>query len=798
MIDNAPETNAGGGLSSGSVEPGKEPEPGKAESEYRARQYFREGQTSLEVLTKATEKRQILNAARTLMSGFENMSLHPDGEVSEYRLGDVISLVESRAQDLEYEPQALIDLGLMRVKVRKEPVIDENGKVQVENGQIVTREVPFYDFEQPGFAYKSVDRLTLSPPKYVFDAEGNVVRQEREVTFETVYLPGSPDERKNLSETLHAVEGEMVAREDLVKMLRWVWGQTENLEGLVQLYYKGSLTKDAMEILCNAEGRTRYDKESGKDVSVLTKTEGGVEYREGHEFGDAISVALQCFEIAALSEKPEELEALLKRPGIKFLFDVTDQEIDDLFIRPEDRPNRQLKSSLVKWIGEPWSWWNDKKDPKIENGRKVYAKKEDHLRPVEVNGKKYENKRGLLTERGNILVDSDYSDIEYIFEQVERFIGGGSGSGSLNRNEARDARFIAWGLLRVTGEASDLGYELYYEGDNKNLNRAAGLYPHHDMGGMTSCDRVKVISPNLFRKIYRFVKSEIRSFGPEGSLDKYPDRFTVPYFKNWAIEVVDKVDNKDRHLDTYKEAKASWVKRNANGERVLGKRTFDELRWGYRAGVEKDRLALMVQDGKLVEIDGVTKNLPEEPAYRLGELPWKLLSPKAFNVAALGPYMAGREKFGLFQHMMKTDWDIRELKEKSLFEKLAQYMGVAMNYQTVFKGKFRGVNDIVERADGRIEEIGNNRGIRIDESEVVRLFKKKYLLAFWDGIRSLPQYREWLNLSQDQIREKAGSGSALSRDPIKRIKYRLGKTGILTMEEALSLPENPLNNDDYA
>lgn len=736
------------------------------EEDYRKHHQYREGQTQLEIISTGTERYQLIDAGRTFMNGFEDMSLHPDGSVSEYRLEDAIALVGNRKADMSYSRQDLLDLGYLLL--RKELKRNEDTREIEETGKIVET------LTYPGFAYTSKIE-TLEHEKKILTPQRTLHHIEVEEEPIQVFVAGTDSQRKELYRNLDKIQSEMTSREDLVKKLRWVWNQTENLEGLVQFYFMGSLTQEAMDALCNSEGRTVPDRMiEGKRTPALMKTEGGAEYREGCELGDAIGVALQCFEIAALSEKPGEFEALLKRPGIKFLFKVKDQEIDDLFIPPDKRPDRVLNPSLVKWIGEPWTW-----------NKGVGVDRNDNLakggKPAELNI------RGRLTERGNVLVEPKPGDLEYIYQQIERFLGGGDAAPNLAAKDARDARFIAWGLLRVTGEASDIGNQWYRaRKDNYYLGvKKDTIYPHHDMGGMTSCDRVKVIAPNIFRKIYRYVKTEIRGFGPDGSLDKYPDRFTVPYLKNWSVDVeTDKFGGKDviHHLYDTK-----WLKTNSNGEKILSKRTFDEMRWGYRAGVVKDRLAIE---------DGVTKKLPEEPAYRLGELPWKLLSPKTFNSAALGPFIAGREKVGLFQLMMRTDWDIHELKEKSFFERLGQYMGIAMNKQTVFDGRFRGVNDIVMHPDGVIEKIQNDG--TINEDEVVRNYKKKYLLAFWDGIRSLPQYREWIAAPLDSVKDKPGFGNPQSREAIKRMKYRIGRTGIISPEEARNLPEESLVKDDFA
>ena len=699
------------------------------EKEYRARQYFQEGASSLEVLRTSVHKEQLTDAERTFMAGFEDMSLHRDGTFSEYKLDDAISLVADRASAMAYDLKTLAGLGYY------DPEAHDSETDEVS-------------FTYPGYCYTTKTRMVETQSGASVAPDGKTILSiniERVPT--QVFLVGKDDQRKELSELLRgSVQPEMTARKDLVQMTRWLWNQTENLEDLVKYYYMGSSTHTAMNALCNAEGRKFL---SGKEAETpraelikegLRKTEGGVDYREGHEFGDAISVAIQCFEIAALSENPKELEALLKRPGIKFLFGVEDGEIDDLFLKDKERKNpdetiRQVKDVLIKWIGKPWLW-----DEKIHSSKDdlepaIYKEEVD----IEGNKRSEDGVRGLFTQKGNILVESDWEAVEYVFRQVERFLGGGSESPVLVRNDARDARFIAWEKFRITGMASELGGQLYHkvcvDGEERDIIS-------HDLGGMTSCDRVKVYLPNVFRRVYRYIKPEIRNFGPDGSLDQYPDRLTVAYFKQ-------------------------WTGKNEHG----AKRTFQELRWGYRKGKEKDLLT-----GKEIE-------LPEEKAHRLGELPWGKLHPKAFNAAALGPYIAGRENVGLFTYIKRTNWDIKELKDDGFAKSMANWLGIAMNEQTVLDGKLRGIYN---------GDKDHDKDVKDEVKTEIREYKKKFVRAWWNGLRSLPQYREWLVDSYDKL---DSYNNPITVEAIDRIKFRLGRVGILSQEDAKNLPKDPYYKD---
>ncbi len=672
---------------------GPEGEAAKGAQEYYARQFTREGQAAIEVLSEAVEKKQLIHCSREYLAMFEDMSLHPDGSISEYRIGDTISIVADRKSAMDHTIQDLKDLGFIPESY--------DGSSDV------------VDFTFPGYAYTKREEPVKIGSRRLKDKTGEVVNTEENWGNGTVFVVGTDNQRMTLRDVLTKVQAEMVAREDMVKKLRWVWNQTENLEGLVQFYFMGSLTNESMDTLCNAEGR----------INGLKATEGGAEYREGHEFGDATSVALQCLELAALSEKPKEFEELVKSLGIKFLFRATDQEIDDIFLAPADRENRNLKPELVKWLGEPWTWKKGVRNGKVDM---------------------VSEKRGLLTEKGNILVKAFWTDAEYLFTQIERFLGGGpEAKRTFARKDARDARFEAWGFLRVSGMASDMGGQKYHVGASAELRRPEGDYIHHEMGGMTSCDRVKVIAPEVFRQVYRYLKPENRAYGPDGSLGKYPDRFTVPYLKTWTIKT------------------------------EFGERTFDEMRWGYRARKEKDL------------VTGEFVNLPEEPAFRMGELEWKKLHPKTYNQAALGPFIAGREKIGLFQYVMNTAWRMEELKDPTFWEKFGANMGISINEQTVFNGRLRGLYNGIEDHD---------EGARKASVLAVRNYKKQFLRAFWDGLRSLPQWREWLSSKADHL-DRGGSSIVA---PLDRVKYYLKKVGILTPQEVDALPMDPWDKDNRA
>lgn len=731
-----------------------EGEEQNGELEFRQRQFFREGQTSVEVLTTSRERVQLIDASRTLLGAFENMSLHPDGTQSEYRFDDVIAVVENRSADMGYSYEDLVALG---------HIIP--GTFNPETTEAI--------FTNPGYVFKSETVLEPGRPRKIFDGQGNPIRIEVEEVPVQKFFVGFPQQREGLKQTLYEVQGEMTAREDLVKMLRWVWNQTENLEGLVDFYFKGSLTAEAMKLLTNAEGRkgkTSKDGSIEKFWSALTKTEGGVEYRPGHEFGDATSVALKCFEIAALSEKPEEFEALLKRPGIGEIFDVTDREIDDLFLLPnqrigQDGKAREIKPVLKTWIGEPWKW---KKE--IRTGKGDLEGAISKLNEKSMSEEREKASRGLLTERGNILVGSEWEDVEFIFEQIDRMLGGGKGSKSLVKRDAAEARFVAWGLLRTTAMASEYGGQPYNVECVDGIKR---VVIHHEMGAMTSCDRIKVLYPDTYAYIYRYIKPEVRHYGPDGSIkdlpasneetldqykkrraenDDYPPRFTIHYFKSW------------------------------NGKTPYGKRTFQEMRWGYRKGVEKDLLT--DKDVELPEEVG-----PDGKGYRLGELPWLALSPKAYNAAALGPFIAGRKEVGLFQMRTRTNWKIDELKDDTHWKKLAANCGIAMNFQTVFDGRGRGVYSGDSDHDGQVQK---------KVKEEIRNYKKRFLRAFWRGLRSLPQWREWLEASNKDVVDNTESGKGDTVSSFGRIKYRLGRVGLLTPEEAKALPTDALNVDSLA
>lgn len=728
---------------------GTEGEKRNGEKEYRARQYFQEGASSLEVLRTGIQREQLIDAERTFIAGFEDMSLHRDGTVSEWRLDDAISLVADRSAAMAYDFNTLSGLGYLDPASYNPETTEAN-------------------FAYPGYCYTTITEIRPVIRGANLAPDGKtVISQIVENVPTQVFLTGKDEQREELSEILKDdIQPEMTSRKDLVQMTRWLWNQTENLDDLVKYYYMGSQTNVAIDALCNAGGR----KYVSKDIKIgqeahrydgLLVTEGGAEYREGHEFGDAMSVALQCFEIAAVSENVDELKNLLMKPGAKFLFKVSDQEIADIFLKPEERQNRPLNPILVKWVGEPHKW-------------------ETTINDSKVNVKKEKESRGLLTNKGNILVESSWNDAEEIFKQIERFIGGGKEAPILAAKDARDARFIAWELVRLTGMASELGKQLYRKICVDGIERV--IYCH-DLGGITSCDRVKVLQPNVFRNVYEYIKPEKRNEGPTGSLgsydeeketfnNQYPDRFCVQYFKYW---------NSTFELTNEHDAFGKYIGPTA-------KRTFQEMRWGYKQEEETD----FSTGEKII--------LPAERAYRLGELPWKVLGPKAFNNAALGPYIAGRENIGLFSYMKRDDWELKEVEKFSLARNMANWLGIAMSAQVVFDGKFRNVYKGEYESKLSDEEKTKKKGekLALDKKvkDGIREYKKKFVKAWWNGLRSLPQWREWR--AQSDKLDSVNNPNLMF--PLKRIKYMLGRVEILTPDEADKLSEEfyyPLKEDAF-
>ena len=240
------------------------------------------------------------------------------------------------------------------------------------------------------------------------------------------------------------------------------------------------------------------------------------------------------------------------------------------------------------------------------------------------------------------------------------------------------------------------------------------------MGGVTSCDRIKVMYPEVFRAVYKNNKTEKRDWGPDGSFGKY-ERFGVDYDKGLSLETAN------------------------------GKRTVDEIRWGYRA-------------------EG---NLPEELPKRYGELDYSQMNVKIFNKSALGMYIAGRPEIGIFQYIMQTKWKhIKEFQNKDFWTQFAKHMGISLSQEVALDGKFRGLSS-KQREDATIE------------------YKKRVFRAFWDGLRSLPQWREWVALETEGL----DAGGTHKRNVFDRVKYYMKQTNILSSDEVDRLPVDPFVKD---
>jgi len=681
---------------------GESPDRDEEAQEYARRQAFgrfMEDQPHMEILRTESNPQIILYAAREIGRLVENGQNNLRTTVSPYVMESVLTQMSDRAGALELGKNDLIKLGLV-----------EPNSINEDTSEAI--------FTHRGFAYKNEIKQIKVKRGETLDPQGKVIS----IQVENVDIPidyiGSDDQRKFLSDKLKIFRNELETRKELSDEHVWLIGNTENLSGLTEFYYRVSCpTETAMNNLCNAEGQPNGAK----------KTEGGVEYREGKEFGDTISVALQLHEIVGTSEDYQALKDLVRRPGMQFLFNVTEQEIDDLFLRPDGRKNREIKTILKEWIGEPWKWVDSDQTPL--GGGKRNRKNKDDLE-LETNDL---DSRGLLTRCGNINVGTEWPQIMEIRENIRRFIAGGENVGTIAKRDGEAAENISWEFFRISAKSTELGGAVYKDKGRDGVERVA---MHHDMGGMTSDDRVKVLMPEVFRSVYKYLKpGETRDWGPEGSFGKYP-RFAVNYFKTWKTEV-DGVD-----------------------------RSFDELRWGYR---EDDKAQFL---GRLV-----TK--PREEALRLGELPWNGQTPKLFNRAALGIYIAGRD-IGIFPQIMNTSWKgFEDFKDKDFWTKLAKALGISVNAQTAIDGKYRDYlwNGMTEEQKRSGKEAIKNKILDA---------KKQTFKAFWDGLISLPQWGEWIASEMDRT-PRVGVGKIQVASP-ELIKNNMLFAGILSKEEIEKLP----------
>lgn len=624
--------------------------------------------SNVEILASQVETPILIHAADELISRYEDEDFHNEGYKNDYAFMHIIDTMLERERNLKLTKEDLNALGIIK-------------NYQSEKDQAI--------FEVRGYSYKKKmeEIVVLSEVIKKPSGEEDKVFKISQIEADVV---GSDKQRITLSSKINLLRGEMIARQDLTKMYGTIVRNTENLEGIVQeLYYRQSMTPKAMEILFNAEAR----------VNTLKKTEGGAKYESGKERGQARDAAVRCLEIVGCAEDYQKLKDKLQRPGIKFLFNVTDAEIDLLFVPANQRGGLTVNPVLAEWIGDPSTW-------------------------TDVNGSLRQKKvftneiRGKLTKEGNIFVESSQDKIDSIKNNIEDFISAKGGKGrsplksELLKREAKAVVNSAWGWFRVTGKATTYGYT-FYEKNGQKL-------PFSDMGGVTSCDRIKVMYPEIFRAIYKRNKTETRDWGPDGSFGKY-ERFGVDYDKGLSLET------------------------------EYGKRTVDEIRWGYRA-------------------EG---NLPEELPKRYGDLDYSQMNVKIFNKSALGMYIAGRPEIGIFQYIMKTNWEhIKVFQNKDFWTQFAKHMGISLSSEVALDGKLRGSDD------------------RQRES-AVKEYKKRVFLAFWDGLRSLPQWREWLVEDKSRL-DRNGAHQA---HWIDRIKYYIGNTNILSKDEIIKLTFEPFSKD---
>ncbi len=560
------------------------------------------------------------------------------------------------------------------------------------------------------------------------DSEEQKKNPRFRTSHDTVVYYGDDDQRTSFSERCGQMEAEILVRHLIMKNWKNYSFQRENLTGLVQLYFGPVPTIGGLEVLFNLSS----------NEGVVDRTPTDVELRH---FGDKIDMARRLYFVNALCQKPDKFKELMETPGWEeFLF-----------------PSGADPNEVKKWIGLPGKWKPEDEPHRGEiRTRRLLAEEngaitKDTIKKLPDGTVKKDwistgydlNKdvRGLLT-RGNIFAQSDPQRDEELHEAIRVFLGGRKDADRKSQVEARSAQLLAYRLFKLWLEADEEGYEIYYNPDQKP---ALGLFAKKELefeNGPAASDFGKLTAPALYAlKSYRKATDfgSHRDFGPEGAFGKYP-RFCVSFLRTSSVPVEIEVE----------------------GERRIEERSLHELWWG----------------NPQKEIDGVI--YPEEPALRMGDLPWKelkgalkrdMLTPEearvlgipwegmndeALVVLYLSTFMAGREEKGFYTLGLQTTWDERMLMDPSFWLRLSKAIDVGIKPGVATFGIFRAKSK---------DEIRNATGNH----------KRKIIDTFWEGITSTADYQRWLA-------ERVPVGKGLTKDEtvtvVEKIRRVAAKAGL--------------------
>jgi len=328
------------------------------------------------------------------------------------------------------------------------------------------------------------------------------------------------------------------------------------------------------------------------------KTETGVELRS---LGDKVETAMRLYYVAALCEKPTRFRELMDSPGWRqFLFPVGTPE-----------------SVIEEWIGKPDEW---EKETQEGGQRDTNTLKNERAGKL----------RGRLTQK-NIFAESDTYVEDSLNKGIQEFLGGGEDVSYVDRVEAENARRIGFRMFRLFLLADQEGYELLKDSKwNDPDDPFKGLDVVFENAPAAS-DFGKLTHPDLYAAKSR---RKGRDFMPKyaflHSKELYP-RFMVDFLRHAVAKA--RVD----------------VIKDGVPEKSVEDRSLMERWWGYRGGLQVTR-------------GGHQIVYQEEPAVRLGDMPWLeykeviTLDKKAAELVKRSDAIEGLPAGGYHHEAYKTLW----------------------------------------------------------------------------------------------------------------------------------------------
>lgn len=449
-----------------------------------------------------------------------------------------------------------------------------------------------------------------------------------------------------------------------------------------------------------AEGHYFGNNLSSEGIGVILNLKGQegakTETATGVEMkglGQKVETAMRIYYLNALSEKP-----------MRFRKELMDSPGWKQFLFPDGTSPEVIK----KWIGTPGEW-----EPEVmARGNRT----EDTL-AMEIKA----GQRGLFTRRNTFAEVDTFADNQ-LFNAINEFLGGGENAKYVDKIEAETANRIGYKLFRLFLLADQEGYEVYRDKPLGNNQDPFDGYKIAFSNAPQASDFGKLTHPELYAaKSFR----KGRDYMPPTSYlhsRKYYKRFMVDFLRHASANTEIKVLEKGREITKIEE------------------RSLMERWWGYKGGFNKNGVGYL-----------------DEPAIRLGDLPWSkfnepitmseadasllgiptgALHHETFKTLWLSGFMAGGDGRA---HMIisETNHNPKNFTDLHWWNKFWKMLDVGIKQSVALEGKFRGVTSAEKKA-------------------VVTAHKVGIIQNFIFGLQDLPQWEEWKKQSVDQVPNRLG------------------------------------------